>query len=506
MQMLDRPIRILLVKPYEPATYLVMQPPLGILYLISSLRLALGDRVDVAYRDLRLHQELPEAFAAQIAGRYDLVGISALNHEADATHRLTRALKTASPETIVVVGGPYARSEPDRVIASGVVDWVFRGESDRTFPRAVQEWFFGRRDLSGIPGVSWRSGVGSEFAVNAGEDSIEDLDALPLPAWDLVPFDIYARRLNMASSLRAKRYAPIFTSRGCPYRCHYCHDLFGKGFRWRSAENVMREIELLTDRYRVGEFQIVDDIYNLHKPRMREIARKVIDRYGRRSLFFSFPNGVRADIIDVDDLPLLRDMGVYFMSVAIETVIPRLQKLIDKNLDVARAERAINAAEKAGILTRGYFMLGFPTETPEEMEQTVRFALDSKLSLAAFFFVVPQKGTPLYDLAQREAPGVVEKIDLRDYYIERPWYQLAYGVDMARIARSAVFRFHFTPARILGHIRRTDSMHLIRTAWFFFKIGVLRGFVQTKPDASRQPLAHPPRLPAAPSASAGPIS
>ena len=476
------------MKPHEPEHYDTLQPPLGILCLIASLRLAFGDRVDAGYRDLRLDREGPEAFAARIAGRYDLVGISALNHEAESAYRLARALKASSPETLVAFGGPHARSEPDRAISSGVVDWVFRGESDRTFPRAIEEWFFGRRDLSAIPGLSWRGGAERRFAINEGEDVIADLDTLPMPAWDLVPFDKYARRPNMNASLRAKRYAPLFTSRGCPYRCSYCHDLFGKKFRWRSAENVLKEIELLTGRYRVGEFQIVDDIYNLHKPRMREIARRVIGRYGRRALFFCFPNGVRADIIDLNDLPLLRDMGVYDMTVAVETVSPRLQKMVGKNLDVARAGRVIDAAAKAGISTKGFFMLGFPTETPEEMERTVRFALDSKLAMAHFFFVVPQKGTPLYDLAQREAPGSPEKAVSRDFYTKQSWYQLAYGVDLAPIEGRAMSRFYLTPSRITAMLGRTDSSTLARGAWHFLKSAACRGFAPFMRFIFRAPL------------------
>ncbi len=473
MGLVSHKVRILLIKPYEPAHGLAMQPPVGILYLISALRREFGEDVEATYRDLRLHHEVPESFVERMEGDYDLVGISALNHEAEATHRLVKAIKAARPETLVVVGGPYARSAPDRIMAAAGADWIFRGESDRTFPQAVREHFYGAGELGTIPGLIWRRSPDEEYRLNAGEDSIEDVGSLPFPAWDLVPFDLYARRQNMNVSLRASRYAPIFTSRGCPYRCNYCHDLFGKGFRWRGVDSVMEEIELLTERYGVREFQIIDDIYNLHKPRMREIARRVIARYGKRSLYFCFPNGVRSDIIDVADLPLLRDMGVYDMSIAVETVSPRLQKLIDKNLDIPKVRRVIDAAARAGISTKGFFMLGFPTETLAEMEATVQFAVDSKLTMAHFFFVVPQKGTPLYDLAQREAPGALEKVSLRDYYTEQPWYQLAYGVDMNRIISRAVFRFHGKPSRILAIAKRTNFLNLLGGAWSVFRRSIL---------------------------------
>jgi radical SAM superfamily enzyme YgiQ (UPF0313 family) len=456
----NRPVRVLLVKPYQPATTLLCQPPLGILYLIAALRRRFGDQVEVGYRDMRLFRESPAKVAEEIAGRYDLVGISAINCEAEGTHSLSRAIRALSPKTIIALGGPYARSAPDRAMKLGEFDWIFDGEADRTFPQAVERRFFGDGDLSSVVGLTWRADPRGPFIFNGGEDSIPDLNALPLPAWDLVPFDLYSARHNMNGSLRAKRYAPLFTSRGCPYLCHYCHDLFGKGFRWRSPESVLEEINLLTDRYGVREFQIIDDIYNLHKPRMRAIANQVIERYGRRSLFFTFPNGVRGDIIDPADLPLLRDMGVYDMTIAIETVSPRLQKLIDKNLNVEHARQVIDAAVEAGISVKGFFMLGFPTETLEEIERTIRFAQDSRLTIAYFFFVIPQQGTPLHELAKKVSPRALEQVSLADYYAKQSWYELAYNVDMTRIRRDALLRFYLRPRRIFRVLRRANFQQL----------------------------------------------
>jgi radical SAM superfamily enzyme YgiQ (UPF0313 family) len=472
---LSRPLRILLIKPYQPATQLCCQPPLGLLYLVSSLRDRFKSEVDVRCWDLRLFREGPEEFAAKIAGDYDILGISALNCEADASYRLARAVKAASPGTVTVLGGPLSRSAPDQVMESGAIDWIFGGEAERTFPRAIEKRFFGDRDLAGIPGLAWRAEGEAAFRSNGGEDYIQDLDSIAMPAWDLVPFDIYARRSNMNNVLKEERYAPLFTSRGCPYTCHYCHDIFGKGFRWRSVDGVLGEIETLTERYGVREFQIVDDIYNLHKPRMRSIAKKVIERYGPRSLHFCFPNGVRADIIDPADLPLLREMGVYSMSVAVETVSPRLQKLIDKNLDIQRASRVIDAADASGIAVRGFFMLGFPTETREEIDETVRFALRSRLTFATFFSVIPQKGTPIYELARRESASALETVFMTDYYSDVPWYQLAYGLDLLRIRRKAMRRFYLTPTRVLRLLRLATPRWLALGVWHLLSLILPKG-------------------------------
>jgi radical SAM superfamily enzyme YgiQ (UPF0313 family) len=470
---MTRRLRVLLVKPHQPAPLVICQPPLGILYLAAAIRSRLGKLVEVSFRDMRLNREDPAETAAELAGKYDLVGISALNCEAAGAHSLARALRALSPETVLALGGPYTMSEPDRVKDSGDFDWIFRGEAERTLPRAVEARFFGGGELSSVPGLIWRGSPQEAFTCNGGEDRVPDLDALPLPAWDLVQFDAYARSHNMNGTLRARRYAPLFTSRGCPYRCTYCHGLFGKRPRWRSQKNVLEEIELLKTRYGVEEFQIVDDIYNLDRRRMREIARKVIASYGPRKLHFTFPNGVRGDILEPEDLPLLRDMGVYDITVAVETASPRLQKLINKNLDLRRVGRIINAAVRAGISVNAFFMLGFPTETREELESTVRFAVAAELTMARFFLVIPQPGTVLWELARKESPLALEKAGsagLTHYYSERSWYDLAYGVDMARLRRDALLRFYLHPRRLLRVLKRTTLKQLLLGEWQFLRL------------------------------------
>jgi radical SAM superfamily enzyme YgiQ (UPF0313 family) len=480
-----RPLRVLLVKCYQPLTPQNCQPPLGILYLISMLRERFGTEVEAHFWDMRLFCQRPEEFAPLVAGRYDLIGISALNFEADVSHRLARAVKAVSPGTVLALGGPYSHSAPDRAKEMGGFDWVFNGEAERTFPEAVARWFGGGRDLSGIQGLSWRDADG-EWIDNGGEDSIDDLDALPLPAWDLVPFDLYASRINMNGPLKAERYAPLFTSRGCPYKCNYCHDVFGKSYRWRSPESVLDEMAHLVSRYGVGEFQIVDDIYNLHKPRMRRIAKGVIERFGARKLHFCFPNGLRGDILEPADLPLLAEMGVYEMYIAIETVTPRLQTLIDKHLDVDKTRRAIEAAAANGIMVRGLFMIGFPTETLEEMRASIDFAMELPLTFAAFLLVVPQKGTPIHEWAKKVDAAAVEEVSLKDYFCERPWYQLAYGVDLPRIQRRAYQRFYLSPVRLLRMLRYVPWSYFVEGGWIFFKLAFLRPQVRAAVDRFTQ--------------------
>jgi radical SAM superfamily enzyme YgiQ (UPF0313 family) len=146
------------------------------------------------------------------------------------------------------------------------------------------------------------------------------------------------------SLLKGKRYAPIFTSRGCPFLCTYCHDIFGKRFRWRSPENVAAEVKLLRS-LGVDELEIVDDIFNMNPPRMKAVCR-AIEPY---KMHIAFPNGLRFDILDEEGCEALTRAGTYAACVAVETITPRLQELIKKHLRVDRTHQAIRWMTERGV-------------------------------------------------------------------------------------------------------------------------------------------------------------
>lgn len=486
----ERPWRVLLLKPYQEVPGLVASPPLGLLYLVSAIREQLGTTVDVRVLDMK-SRVLEPAWLEEPLRRWtpDVVGVSALNCESAASEQIARVAKAIDPAIVTVLGGPYPHRRAAELLATTCFDWIFDGMAERTFPEALRRHFHGEPLGADLPGFSHRTAGAPVIA--AGTDAVRELDELPFPAWDLVDFDRYARQPTMMMAIKGKRYATIFTSRGCPYKCNYCHDLFGKRFIYRSADRVLAEIELLHEKYGVDEFEIVDDIFNLHKPRLKAIMKEVTRRWPGK-LHFSFPNGVRADIMDESVLDALAEAGTYAMAVAIETVTPRLQTLIQKNLDVEHARRVIDWADERGILVSGFFMIGFPTETPAEIRATIDFALASRLSTAQFFTVTPQPETPLYELARAEGErGIAALAEIaRDeregasYRNTRTWYERAYGYPLAKVRRRAYREFYFTPQRLWRVWNRVPTW---RTLGFGF--GALAGNLlgRTQPHALGRP-------------------
>jgi anaerobic magnesium-protoporphyrin IX monomethyl ester cyclase len=444
-------LKVALVKPYQPAVCNGMSPPLGVLYLAASLRRQLEQRVAVQALDARLYSLSPEEVVRNVRDA-DVVGLSVENLEARVAKEIAVLLKRLDPSKIVVVGGPYAHYRGEEVLETCPdIDWAFDGESDLVFPEAIRRLADGE-PFDGIRGMHFRRD--GEIVNPVGVDTVLDLDALPIAAWDLVDFEAYGDAQSFNVWRKKRLYGSLFTSRGCPYKCAYCHDIFGKKFRWRSAEHVLREITMLVDQYGVEEFQIVDDIFNLHKPRLKKIFAGLEERYGVGRLRFCFPNGLRGDILTEDVLQTLKRGGTYEITVAIETVTPRLQTLVQKNLDIPKVGNFIDYCWKEGILVRGFFMLGFPTESVKELLSTVWYALRSHLTFAAFFTVIPQPETPLYDLAKNADEKALAQVNQDDYYQGRSWYELATGFPLRFVTTFAVLAFYFlSPLRMLRIFR-----------------------------------------------------
>jgi anaerobic magnesium-protoporphyrin IX monomethyl ester cyclase len=446
---LQRRLRVLLLKPFQPIAVPTHSPPIGLLYLVSNMRAVLGEHIDIKIIDMKLHHMSATDLDPVLQSfQPDVVGFSALNYEAHATHVLAKRTKEFDPSIITVFGGPYALKNARTILDDANADWVFEGSADRSFTKALLRLAQNRLPDGSILGMSFRKPEG-DVHISERQDQINDLDTLPPPAWDMVNLDDYAHTTNMASNLRGIRYALLFTSRGCPYLCNYCHDLFSKKFVYHSVDYVIAEIERLYEQYGVDEFQIVDDIFNLHKPRLKAIMEEVHRRWPGK-LKFTFPNGLRGDILDEEVINALSEAGTYLVCIAVETVTPRLQKLVEKNLDIEKTRNAIKLFGKHNIQVNGFFMLGFPTETPEEIKATIKFAIDSNLTLAYFFSVIPQPGTPMYDLALSENRDItvqMSQIDSGIYRNTSSWYENAYGYPLARLLRWANLRFYLSPKR-----------------------------------------------------------
>lgn len=482
-------VRILLLKPYQDSPTLSFSPPLGLLSLAASLREKFGVNTTIDVVDMKLHRLDVSWLEAKLAQfKPDIVGVSALNYEAAVSHKIAAEVHRWDKSCIAAIGGPYPLHQSKIIFEESDYDWVFEGAADRTFPEAIRRHMQGESLSADLPGFSWRTG--DDRHITHKVDVISDLDALPMPAWDFCEFDLYAKHSSFNPVSRKGPYAVLFTSRGCPYLCSYCHDIFTKKYQWQSTQRVISEIEFLYNTYGIRDFQIVDDIFNLHKPRVLEIMHEVNRRWPGE-IGFSFPNGLRADILDQEVIDCMVEAGTYYAALAVETVTPRLQKMIEKNLDVDKTRWAIDEFNRQGVIVAGFFMLGFPTETIDELKSTVGFARRCGASLIYFFSVVPQPETALYEQAMSEGGEYLETIRLNEmeggsYRSSQPWYSLAYDFDLAAFIHKANWLTYMNMPRALRLLWRWPKHSLFRNASNIFALlipgwGKLRQYKIMKP-------------------------
>jgi anaerobic magnesium-protoporphyrin IX monomethyl ester cyclase len=430
-------------------------PPLGLLYLASMIRRSMGALSDVHVESLstavRDERDIPPWLRDL---RPDVVGLSSMTVESDLAARVAAHAREAKADTFVILGGPYATFQPAESLKRTGADVAVRGEAE-TIVAPLLETFLGGGDLHGVPGVAFLEG--DRCFLGPAPPPIAPLDSLPFPAWDLVPIEAYSGMYNMNGlPLLMPPYVPLITSRGCPYRCSFCHNLFGRKFRARTPGNVLDEMELLYDRFGVREFHIVDDIFNFDEERMEEICRGIIRRGLKVAI--AFPNGIRGDIFTRDQLRLLRKAGCYCMCLSLESASPRILKLMRKKLDLKKLDDNARFASSIGIITKCIFMVGYPSETREEMEQTIRWVRDSGFDLLQHTIACPLPGTEMARHASRFNPDYDVSGDAgMNYNVIRNLTTMEDG-ELRMLLTNGV-------AEILSVPRRRERLQEIRSLW-----------------------------------------
>lgn len=466
-------MKLLLMRPQSRIRKII---PMGIMYIAGYLRKYMPE-VETEIIDLRQgdlsNQEITELIKKSAP---DIVGISAVSMEAKVTHKLIECVKEADKSIKAIIGGPYATSLSHLALKDNNVLCCIIGEGEETARELLSQISVHADSdifsvLSSVRGIAWsRNG---EYVKNSAREYIADLNSIPMPVYDLINLMEYFRSFGTHSGLQAhSEYSSIFTSRGCPYNCIYCHDIFGKKIRYHSAERVIDEIQLLCTMYGVKEIHIEDDSFNLNRDRVKAIFSTIIEK--GFDLKIAFPNGIRADHVDDEILNLFKKAGVYRLAYGIETGSLRVQEQIKKRLNLDVAKEAIELTTQKGISTHGFFMFGFLGETREDMLKTVDFALRSGLHTASFSFVIPQMGTQLYHTAI-EAGYNFDNIDTDQLNPGDTEINISAvsTEELHRMRRMAYKQFYLNPMRIIKLYLTTPRKLILFRSFLVFLTNVL---------------------------------
>ncbi len=443
-------MNILLISPkYD--SYIVA-PHLGLGYLSSSLKKA-GHNVKVLDG---LREEInynPKD--------WDLVGVTAMSTYFPECCKDVERAKSYGLKTII--GGPHIICDPEQSLIDSKADYAAVGEGERTLTQLANGV-----ELKNIEGlVYWENGKPKRsspdlkkfikekkiYTTKIDEQSRDfqiDIDDFGEPDWDSIDPRSYLKMVPHGMIYKSLPLAPIITTRGCPYSCIYCSAPItaGKRMRYRDPVKVVDGIEMLIKNYGVKEVQIEDDNFTLKRKHTVAICEEILKR--KIEINWGLPNGVRIDKLDPDLLKLMRKSGCYQMSLGIESANQRILDLIKKNLNKDLVRKVVDDIKNAGIESVGFFMLGFPTETKNEIKETINFACSLNLDRANFTKATPLPGTALYNIWLNQY-AVDKKIDWKTfnyYQFYADWSECT-PKEIEKLQSWAFFKFYFTKLRFI---------------------------------------------------------
>lgn len=380
--------KVLLINPfYSSKVYSIPVLPAGLGYLGESLRAAgidydvmdmvLGYKVDDLKRKIRDYSP-------------DMIGFSMMTYRYKNIYKIMSEIKLEFPGVKIVCGGPHITNLKEKVLTEcPAVDYAVTFEGEITLVELARG-----DDPRNIKGLAYRDGDKVFYTGDRG--FMEDLDMVPFPKYEKFELKKYQYGIS------------IVTSRGCPYSCVYCScHLIGKKIRFRSAQNVVKEISYWYDKGS-REFGLQEDNPTFDKKRMYELCDS-IERMSFKDIMFMCGNGVRADRVDRDLLKRMKDVGFKRLAFGVEASSDEILKNIKKGLTIGTIEEAISIACDLGFYVSLFFLVGSPGETAADVKRSISLALKYPISDVKFNNLVPIPGTELY-----------KWVEENNYFLMRP--------------------------------------------------------------------------------------
>ena len=373
-------------------------PSLGIMYIAAYAEKYTDHKIEIL--DMIVEERSYDGLEKEIKKRDpDIVGVTTTTFTLIDSIITAKIVKNVDKNIKIIFGGPHAHIYPEETINIPEVDFLVLGEGEITFTELLQK-IENCEELKKVKGIVFKH---DDRIVNTGyRGFIEDLDSLPFPARHLTPYKKYYSLIAKLNPITT-----IFTSRGCPYRCLFCHKPhMGKQIRVRSPDNVVEEIEECVNMG-IHEILIYDDTFNVDKQRVLDICNLIKER----GLDIYFDIRARIDRINKEMLIALKKAGCERIHYGVESANQRILDILRKDITVEQAEKVVKMTKDVGIETLAYFMIGNPTETKDEILNTIKFAKKLKPDYCHFSVTTPFPATPLYTLG-------LEKGIFNDYWKE----------------------------------------------------------------------------------------
>ena len=446
--------KVLFVNPKPQFSKVIMDashyPPMGLAYTAAYLE-AQGIECKIIDADI-LNLTNEEIFNRIKKFDPDLVGITFNVAKVQEAIEISKWIKENIP-TIVILGGPSSSGDVKNILEKSKADCVVKGEGEIVTWNIIKN----KCDFKNTNGLIFIDN--GNLIITPDQEPIRDLDSLPMPAYHLLPeLKLYKTRA------RKTPVVPMVTERGCPYGCTFCNSA-RTGFRPRSPENVLREIETLVKKYKVKQIDILDDNFTFNLERAHKILDLILER--KIKILITFPNGLRADRLTEELVAKMEKAGVYRTGIGIESGDQKIVDGIKKSLDLEKVKQAMKWLRKYNIISFGYFQFGLPGETRESMEKTIQFAKEINPNWANFGVTTPLPGTALYKILKDSNNLNTSE----DQNVATGFYSIKKGYadtenlkmdDVLNSQRRAWMGFYFRPGKVIDVIKTIRSYGELR--------------------------------------------
>ena len=396
----------LLINPPIGVFYEAVVPPIGLAYLASALRAA-GHDAEIL--DINLWRWPPDEVRRRLAASdADIFGITGLISQYSYNKELAGIVKELHPTKPVVQGGMMVSAMPQIMLEeSPGTDYIVVGEGEQTVVEMSDALAAGR-SLKDVRGLWYRDPTKpGAYVITGHRPDMPDIEDLPYPAWDLVDIAAYwssrAKAREMHLIYRNKPFIPMLATRGCPYRCNYCHRFADDRLRHRSTASVMAEIDHWRQVYGVEYIEFQDELWGLSKKRAKDFC----DTLKAAHWNISWGCSIRLNVIDEEMIRSMAESGCVFVSFGVESGSEEILANMNRKMKRETIVNGWNIVKKYKLTHLPSFMIGYVGESPETIQETVDLVCEMDVgSFAGWFrYVTPLPGTQLYEYAK--AKGLI---------------------------------------------------------------------------------------------------
>ncbi|MBI4284064.1 MAG: radical SAM protein [Chloroflexi bacterium] len=462
-------MKVLLIA-YDNGSY-IHEFPMGIAYIASALRQAGHDVV--LYNQDKFHYPESHLVDYLTKNRFDVVGLGVIGgyYQYQKLLKISEAVNRVPNRPLYILGGHGPAPDPEYFLKKTEADVIILGEGELTVVDLLDALEH-QRSLSTVKGIAYLDG--GHLVQTSPRELIKDLDSIPLPAWELFPMDYYAliREPHIENHERA---FSVLSGRGCPFRCNFCYRI-EKGFRPRTPESIIEEIQMLKQDYGISYIEFLDELL------MSSVQRTVAlcEAFIKANLSIKWNCNGRLNYAKPEVLKVMKKAGCVFINYGIESLDDNMLKVMHKNLTVAQITRGIEATLAEGISPGFNIIFGNIGETPEILQKGVDFLLkyDDHSQLRTIRPVTPYPGCDLYYYAIEK--GLLK--DCADFYENKHINSDLLSVNFTGLSDDEFYRVLFEANKTLlenYYQHLSESMIGVAERLYFQKDASFRGFRQT---------------------------